>query len=67
MRLSARVLLPLVVLAGAAVGCGGQRAAAPPPASGDLALLRAGGERTLVVGAGGVRALPAGDVAPGGR
>jgi outer membrane protein assembly factor BamB len=67
MRPSARLVLPLLVLAGAAVGCGGQRAAAPPPASGDLALLRAGGERTLVVGAGGVRALPAGDVAPGGR
>src|SRR6478735_11858973 len=54
----------LVILAAAAsalAGCGEQAAA--PAAPGDLVLLRAGAERTLALGAGSPRALPAGQPA----
>ena len=58
----------LVILAAAAAalaGCGEQAAA--PAAPGDLVLLRAGAERTLALGAGSPRALPAGQPAAGWR
>jgi hypothetical protein len=50
----------------AVAGCG-EQAAAPTTASGDLVLLRAGAERTLALGAGSPRALPAGQPAAGWR
>jgi hypothetical protein len=59
----------LAVLAAAApalAGCG-EQAAAPTTAPGDLVLLRAGAERTLALGAGAPRALPAGQPAVGWR
>jgi outer membrane protein assembly factor BamB len=59
-------LLPLAALA--AAGCGAQPAAAPPPPlAGGVALLRSAVGRTLVIGGGGARALPAGSVAADGR
>ena len=62
------VLASLAILAAAPAlaGCGDQ-AAAPTTAHGDLVLLRAGAERTLALGAGSPRALPAGQPAVGWR
>ena len=63
-----RAVASLVILAAAATalaGCGEQAAA--PAAPGDLVLLRAGAERTLALGAGSPRALPAGQPAAGWR
>ena len=63
-----RAVASLVILAAAAsalAGCGEQAAA--PAAPGDLVLLRAGAERTLALGAGSPRALPAGQPAAGWR
>jgi outer membrane protein assembly factor BamB len=63
------VLTSLAILAGAApalAGCG-EQPAAPATAPGDLLLLRAGAERTLALGAGAPRALPAGQPAVGWR
>ena len=48
-----------------AAGCGEQ--AATPVSPGDLVILRAGAERTLTLGAGAPRALPAGQPAAGWR
>jgi outer membrane protein assembly factor BamB len=59
----------LTILAAAApalAGCG-EQAAAQTTAPGDLVLLRAGAERTLALGAGSPRALPAGQPAVGWR
>jgi hypothetical protein len=59
----------LTILAAATwalAGCG-EQAAAPATAPGDLVLLRAGAERTLALGAGSPRALPAGQPAVGWR
>jgi outer membrane protein assembly factor BamB len=56
----------LAVGAAALAGCG-EQAAAPATAPGDLVLLRAGTERTLALGAGSSRALPAGQPAAGWR
>src|SRR4051794_39819451 len=59
----------LAILAAAApalAGCG-EQAGAPATAPGDLLLLRAGGERTLALGAGSPRELPAGQPAVGWR
>ena len=50
----------------AAAGCG-ERDAAPTAPRGDLVVLRAGAERTLTLGAGAARALPAGQPAAGWR
>ena len=58
-------LLILAAAAPALAGCGEQAAA--PAAPGDLVLLRAGAERTLALGAGSPRALPAGQPAAGWR
>ena len=58
-------LLILAAVAPALAGCGEQAAA--PAAPGDLVLLRAGAERTLALGAGSPRALPAGQPAAGWR
>lgn len=63
----ARRLAVLAVVALAAAGCGARQSAAPPPLAGGVALLRSAVGRTLVIGGGGARALPAGSVAPGGR
>jgi outer membrane protein assembly factor BamB len=63
------ILTPLAVLAAAAAalaGCG-EQAAAPTRAAGDLVLLRAGTERTLALGSGSSRVLPAGQPAVGWR
>ena len=63
------VLASLAILAAAVpalAGCG-EQAAAPTTAPGDLVLLRAGAERTLALGAGSPRALPAGQPAVGWR
>jgi hypothetical protein len=59
-------LIALAAAGAAATGCG-ERAAAPAPRPGDLALVRAGSERTLVLGSGPARALPAGQPAAGWR
>jgi hypothetical protein len=48
-----------------AAGCGEQAAA--PMSPGELVVLRAGAERTLTLGAGATRALPAGQPAAGWR
>ena len=56
----------LAVAAPALTGCG-EQAAAPTTAPGDLVLLRAGAERTLTLGAGSPRTLPAGQPAVGWR
>jgi outer membrane protein assembly factor BamB len=56
----------LAVAAPALTGCG-EQAAAPTTAPGDLVLLRAGAERTLTLGAGSSRTLPAGQPAIGWR
>jgi hypothetical protein len=56
----------LAVVAPGLAGCG-EQAAAPPTAPGDLVLLRAGAERTLTLGAGSPRTLPAGQPAVGWR
>jgi outer membrane protein assembly factor BamB len=56
----------LAVAAPALTGCG-EQAAAPTTAPGDLVLLRAGAERTLTLGAGSPRSLPAGQPAVGWR
>jgi hypothetical protein len=59
----------LAILAAAVpalAGCG-EQAAAPTTSPGDLVLLRAGAERTLALGAGSPRALPAGQPAVGWR
>ena len=56
----------LAVAAPALTGCG-EQAAAPTTAPGDLVLLRAGAERTLTLGAGSPRTLPAGQPAIGWR
>ncbi len=58
-------LLILAAAAPALAGCGEQAAA--PGRPGDLVLLRAGAERTLALGAGSPRALPAGQPAAGWR
>jgi hypothetical protein len=50
----------------AAAGCG-ERGAAPAAPRGELMVLRAGAERTLTLGAGAARALPAGQPAAGWR
>jgi hypothetical protein len=56
----------LILAAGMlAAGCGEQAAA--PVSPGDLVVLRAGAERTLTLGAGAPRALPAGQPAAGWR
>ena len=65
------VLASVAILAAAAsalalAGCG-EQAAAPTTAPGDLVLLRAGAARTLALGAGSPRALPAGQPAVGWR
>jgi hypothetical protein len=63
------IVTSLVTLAAAApalAGCG-EQAAAPATARGDLVLLRAGAERTLALGAGSPRALPAGQPTVGWR
>ena len=52
----------LAVAAPTVTGCG-EQAAAPTTAPGDLVLLRAGAERTLALGAGSPRTLPAGQPA----
>jgi len=56
----------LAVAAPTLTGCG-EQAAAPTTAPGDLVLLRAGAERTLTLGAGSPRSLPAGQPAVGWR
>ena len=56
----------LAVAAPTVTGCG-EQAAAPTTAPGDLVLLRAGAERTLTLGAGSPRTLPAGQPAVGWR
>ena len=56
----------LAVAAPTLTGCG-EQAAAPTTAPGDLVLLRAGAERTLTLGAGSSRTLPAGQPAIGWR
>ena len=56
----------LAVAAPTLTGCG-EQAAAPTTAPGDLVLLRAGAERTLTLGAGSPRTLPAGQPAVGWR
>jgi len=56
----------LAVAAPTVTGCG-EQAAAPTTAPGDLVLLRAGAERTLALGAGSPRTLPAGQPAIGWR
>ena len=56
----------LAVAAPTLTGCG-EQAAAPTTAPGDLVLLRAGAERTLALGAGSPRTLPAGQPAIGWR
>ncbi len=66
MRALAASLALLAAAAPALAGCG-EQAAAPTTAPGDLVLLRAGTERTLALGAGSARALPAGQPAPGWR
>ena len=66
MRALATSLAILAAAAPALVGCG-EQAAAPATAPGDLVLLRAGAERTLALGAGSPRALPAGQPAVGWR
>jgi hypothetical protein len=58
--------LAILAAAPALAGCG-EQAAAPATAPADLVLLRAGGERTLALGAGSPRALPAGQPAVGWR
>ena len=58
--------LALAAAALAAAGCG-ERDAAPTAPRGDLVVLRAGAERTLTLGAGAARALPAGQPAAGWR
>jgi hypothetical protein len=63
------ILTSLAILAAAAAavaGCG-EQAAAPTTAPGDLVLLRVGTERTLTLGSGSSRALPAGQPAVGWR
>lgn len=62
-----RPLTASLILAAAtlAAGCG-ERAAAPV-SPGDVVVLRAGAERTLTLGAGAPRALPAGQPATGWR
>jgi hypothetical protein len=63
------ILTSLAILAAAAAavaGCG-EQAAAPTTAPGDLVLLRVGTERTLTLGSGSSRALPAGQPAGGWR
>ena len=66
MRPLAASLIILAAATPAVTGCG-ERAAAPAAPRGDLVLLRAGAERTLTLGAGAPRALPAGQPAPGWR
>ena len=66
MRPLATSLAILAAAAPALAGCG-EQAAAPTTAPGDLVLLRAGAERTLTLGAGSPRALPAGQPAAGWR
>ena len=66
MRPLATSLAILAVAAPGLAGCG-EQAAAPTTAPGDLVLLRAGAERTLTLGAGSPRALPAGQPAAGWR
>ena len=62
-----RPLTASLILAAAtlAAGCGEQAAA--PVSPGDVVVLRAGAERTLTLGAGAPRALPAGQPAAGWR
>jgi outer membrane protein assembly factor BamB len=57
----------LIVLAAAALAGCGERTAAPAALRGDLVVLRSGAERTLTLGAGAPRALPAGQPAAGWR
>jgi outer membrane protein assembly factor BamB len=52
-------LILLAAVTAAVAGCG-ERAGAPTAPTGDLVVLRAGAERTLTLGAGAARALPAG-------
>jgi hypothetical protein len=66
MRPLAVSLTILALAAWAVAGCG-ERTAAPSAPRGDLVLLRAGAERTLTLGDGPARALPAGQPAPGWR
>ncbi len=66
MRPLAASLIVLAAAAPAVAGCG-ERAAAPAAPNGGLVLLRAGAERTLTLGAGAPRALPAGQPAAGWR
>ena len=66
MRPLATSLAILAAAAPALAGCG-EQAAAPTTGPGDLVLLRAGAERTLALGAGSPRALPAGQPAVGWR
>jgi hypothetical protein len=66
LRPLAASLVALAAAGGAAAGCG-ERAAAPTPDATALALVRAGAERTLVLGGEQARTLPAGQPAPGWR
>jgi outer membrane protein assembly factor BamB len=66
MRPLAASLIILAAALPAVAGCA-ERAAAPAAPRGDLVLLRAGAERTLTLGAGAPRALPAGQPAAGWR
>jgi hypothetical protein len=66
MRPLAASLILLATAAPVVAGCG-ERAAAPAAPHGDLLVLRAGAERTLTLGAGAARALPAGQLAPAWR
>jgi outer membrane protein assembly factor BamB len=66
MRPLAASLMVLAAATPAVTGCG-ERAAAPAAPRGDLVVLRAGAERTLTLGAGAPRALPAGQPAVGWR
>jgi len=62
--LAATLALTAAILA--AAGCG-ERGAAPAAPRSELMVLRAGAERTLTLGAGAARALPAGQPAAGWR
>ena len=66
MRPLAASLIILAAAIPAVAGCG-ERAAAPATPRGDLVVLRAGAERTLTLGVGVPRALPAGQPAQGWR
>jgi hypothetical protein len=68
MRLPAASLIAVAAAVASAAGCGGQAAApAPTVLGGDLVLLRPGGDRTLAIGEGPQRVLPAGQPTSDGR